>query len=61
MNPYANDTKSKEAKKAIAGDWNSMLDRHVEYGSRVDLGMDESSSLKAFVQGIVTQVVRRFF
>ena len=62
MNPMANNcAKSKQVKAAIAGDWNCMLDRHVEYGSRDDLGLEKSSYVNSFVKGIVTQVVRRFF
>ncbi len=63
MNPMADSTKAKEAKVAIANDWNSMLEYHVEYGSREGLGVDDhsSSTVKAFALGVVKQLVRRFF
>ena len=65
MNPLANSTNAKQAKRAIANDWNSMLEYHVEYGSRDDLGMNNkrssSASFEAFALGIVKNIVRRFF
>lgn len=61
MNPHIKNEKATNVKRAIAGEWNSMLNYCVELGSRPDLKIDKATDMIGFVRDAALQVVRKFF